>query len=139
MNYKLSVYADRIHKKSGYVLLLNGSVLAEKVMRFRGDNIKENALSALYNGLLACKSQIHHNDVVVIEVQNQHLCNWLNGLVEYDGYADYLDKVFSVLEMFDCRYSFYFSKDVFAKKYISDKSFTSVKVGTIDDMMSDFE
>lgn len=138
MNYRLSIYADRVNKKNGYVLLCNGSVISSKVVRFHGDNIKENALSILHTALLASRTVVSHDDVITIEVQNPHLYNWLDGLVDYDGYDDYLDKVFDVLEMIDCRYKFYFTKTPFAKGYIKSRDFSREKLSSVEDMMADF-
>lgn len=139
MNYKVSTYANRVDKKRGFTIEAEGKILEEKISKFEGDNIKENALQTILQGIRACRSLPSHNDILIIEVQNIHLCNWLNGLQEYKEYNEWLDKIFELLETLDCRYSFYFNKKPFAKEYIKGKGITKVSVGSVDDMMSDFE
>lgn len=139
MNYRLSTYADRVGRKIGYTLEAKGSVIDEKISKFKGNNIKENALEALYAGLCACRGRLKHEDLLMIEVQNVHLCNWLNGLIEYKDYSEGLDKVFAMLESLDCRYRFIFMLKPFVKGYMADKGITKVDVSSVDDLMSSFE
>ena len=139
MNIRLSSYADRTQGKVGFTIEQNGKILEEKIIKFKGNNIKENALHIIYLGLRACTSRVNHNDILVIEVQNRHLCEWLNGMVEYKGYDLWLDKVFTTLESLDCRYNFYFNNTPFVKKYMKDKGISKIEVSSIDDMMSDLE
>lgn len=139
MNYRLSTYADRVGKKVGFTLELKGKVISEKIFRFKGTNIKENALEAIYAGLCACRGKLKHDDVLIVEVQNIHLCNWLNGLQEYKDYNEGLDNVFAMLESIDCRYRFIFVVKPYVKGYMSGKGFTKVEVTSIDDFMSTFK
>ena len=139
MNYRVSTYADRIGNNKGFIVEAEGKILEEKISKFEGNNIKENALQVVLQGLRACRNKVSHNDILLIEVQNVHLCNWLNGLKEYEGYNVWLDKIFELIETLDCRYLFYFNKKPFAKDYIKGKGVTKVEVSSIDDMMSDFE
>lgn len=138
MNYKLSTYANRATGKSGYVISADGSILNSKVSKFVGNNIKENALRQVYFGLKACKNLVSHLDILIVEVQNSQIYNWLDGSIEYKEYTHWLDKIFEVLELLDCRYNFYFNANTFAKSFIKDKDFTKQAVCTLDDMMSDF-
>lgn len=138
MNYKISTYADRVNGKIGFTLEAEGKVLDEKIQKFEGTNIKENALHCVYLGIKACSGKLQHNDLLMIEVQNIHLCEWLNGMVEYKGYDTWLDRVFGVLELLDCRYRFYFSKKPFCKEYMKGRGTTKVQVGSVDDMMAEF-
>ena len=139
MNYKLSVHADRVSEKDCFILLKEGRVIAEKVSRFFGDSIKENVLQTLYQGFLACRGVLTHDDILVIEIQNRHVHSWLSGLVDYDEYGAYLDKVFDVLETLDCRYKFFFTDKPFAKQYAKKRNFTREKMSSVADLMSEFE
>lgn len=138
MNYNLSVMADRVNGKCSYTLSSSGKVISDKISKFSGDNIKVNALNQLKVGLMACKNLVSHDDILSIEVQNTHLCDWLNGRVAHKDYIGQLSDVFDVLETIDCRYRFLFNKEPFAKVYASKRDFTKIAVSTIDDMFKDF-
>lgn len=115
MNIKLSVYSSRPKGKTGYAIYQKGVVADKKVNCAYSKNIKEDALVSLTKGLRACRSFVSHDDILYIEIQNQHLCSWLSGCVEYKGYSKYLDDVFAVLESLDCRYKFMFVQKPSAK------------------------
>ena len=135
MHYRLSTFANRVSGKNCYTVEKGGSVLKNQVFRFSGDNIKENALECVYRGLKAVSGIVTHDDVVLIEVQNIHLCEWLMGMKEYDGYNEKLDKVFEVLEGMDCRYRFVLEKKPHAKEYGSMHDVQKMSFSSIDDMM----
>jgi len=139
MNYNLSVSADRSLGKSGYILCSKGNVITYKVSRFKGSNIKENILRQIESGLRECKNILHHDDNLYIEVQNSHLCDWLNGRIEKKDYSKCLSDVFDVLEMLDCMYKFIYVQGTLAASYIASKEFSKVETSSIDDLMSEFE
>lgn len=139
MNYTISTYANRVEGNRGFVIESKGRILDEKISKFEGENIKENALQVILQGIRACRNLPTHDDILIIEVQNSHLCKWLNGAQEYSGYAEYLDPIFELIETLDCRYHFYYNNKPFAKSYIKGKDTTKVSVGSVDDMMADFE
>ena len=141
MNIRLSVYADRVHKKKGYITEVTGRVIDKKIRSFEGDNIKENALSMILKGLLSCRNRVSHEDVIIVEVQNQHLTSWLNGFKEYKEYAEYLDSIFEVIENLDCRYRFVFVSKPSAKDFVSFGSVSTMVENTVsvDSMFDDFE
>lgn len=139
MVYRVSTFANRVEGNRGYILESEGRIIGEKISKFQGDNIKENVLEVVLQGIRACRNNVAHEDYVIIEVQNTHLCDWLNGSVEYKEYSSSLDKIFEVIETLDCRYRFTFTKNPYAKKYIKGKGVSQVKVSSIDDLMSDFE
>ena len=101
MNYRLSCGTDRVKGKNCFVCESEGRELKSLVFKTISSNIKENILETIYRGIKGVRDMVSHNDILCIEVQNQHLCQWLSGEVEYKGYEDYLDKVFSVLESVD--------------------------------------
>ena len=139
MVYRVGTYANRVEGNRGYLLEVEGRVVDEKISKFQGDNIKVNALEVILQGIRACRSRVSHEDLVIIEVQNTHLCDWLSGSVEYKEYSDSLDKIFEVLETLDCRYRFTFNKSPYAKEYLKGKGVTQVKVSSVADLMADFE
>lgn len=137
MNIKLSVYTNRVAGLSGYLVCKSGDILDINVSKLYSQNIKEDILEKLTRGLRACRNIVSHNDILYIEVQNQHLCNWLDGKVEYKGYSSGLDSVFEVLETLDCRYRFLFVKEPIAKPYVQ-KGKTEMSVQSIAEAFADF-
>lgn len=117
MNYRLSCGTDRVKGKNCFVCESEGRELKSLVFKTISSNMKENILETIFRGIKGVRDMVSHNDILCIEVQNQHLCQWLSGEVEYKGYEDYLDKVFSVLESVDCRYKFVFVKKPYALVY----------------------
>lgn len=139
MNWKLSTYADRVNGKRCFILMKGGKVFAEKVSKFSGTNIKENALDCISQGLSAVKNEISHNDLLIIEVQNSHLCNWLDGSMENKGYSGGLDKVFAQIDGIDCRYRYVLNAKPVAKLYTEGRDLTKVETVGVDDFMSEFD
>ena len=139
MNYKISTFADRVHGKRCFLLMKDGRVVAEKISKFEGTNIKENALECIFQGLNAAKNEVEHEDLLLIEVQNSHLCNWLDGSIENKEYCEGLDKVFATIEGIDCRYRYVLNSKPVAKGYMQGKDITRVQTVGLDDLMSEFE
>lgn len=138
MNVKLSVYSSRPKGKSGYAIYQNGVVVDKKIGNIVSTNIKEDALVSLTKGLRSCRSFISHDDILYIEIQNQHLCAWLSGCVEYKGYSKYLDDAFAVLESLDCRYKFMFVHKPTAKSII-EVGQSDVEGVSVESAFSDLE
>lgn len=132
MNIKLSVYTNRVKGKSGYVVFIDGRGRSTEVSGMVSINIKEDILTKLAKGLRQCRQYVSHKDILYIEIQNQHLCNWLNGKVEYKSYNTYLDEVFEVLESLDCRYKFVFVKEPVMKRLIHSEVTSSPNSSLID-------
>lgn len=103
---------------SGFVLESNGYELEKVTIKNKSDNLKKQALSVLERGLRVCRAYLKHEDLLIIEVQNQHLCKWLNGEEEQKDYYDEMDAVFKVLDTLDCRYTFIFRETPYAIKYL---------------------
>lgn len=139
MNYTLSVYADRVNAKEGYAILKGGKVIKSKISAFKGDNIKENLLHSITLGLKDCSTKVTHKDVIVMEIPNVHLWNWLMGYFECKEYADLVDKAIDVLEHIDCKYRFVFTRVPFAKKFVANNPITKMETSSLDDLMSEFE
>jgi len=139
MNYRVSCGVDRPCQKQGFVIEQSGKTEKEVVMKLYSDNLKESVLDCIYHALKEVKPLVKHEDVVIVEVQNAHLVDWLSGLVEYKGYEKELDLVFEVLESIDCRYRFVFCKTPFIKKYLRGMELTeTLKTSSIKDLMGEF-
>ena len=142
MNYRLSVYANRVTGVNNVELACAGRVIKSYKCNFAGDNIKENILRLIHKGLRFASAVVKHDDKLFIEVQNQHLVSWLMGRTEYKGYSELLDMVFSSIEMVDCQYKYIFEKNPKAKRAtLSGEGKVVVEnpcVG-LDDLMEELE
>lgn len=142
MNYLLSVYANRVTGINNVELRCGGKPIKSTVGRFEGDNIKENVLKYIHKGLRFAAANVSHDDKLYIEVQNNHLVNWLMGRTEYKGYSDMLDVVFDDIEQVDCTYRYIFEPNPKAKKVtLSGKEALVAKESHVDleSMMKEFE
>lgn len=139
MNYRLSCMADRVKGLCGYAIESKGVELEREVFSFTGTNIKENALKTIYKGLKKIKKYMSHEDIMVIEVQNVHLAEWISGLVEYKGYQELLENVFYELESIDCRYRVLFERNPYAKTILVDENKTKLNVSSVSDVMKGLE
>lgn len=137
MNYRLSCAANRVLGKNCYVLELNGRRVSGKVFKFEGDNIKSNVLEVVRQGINLARTYVKHEDVLFIEIQNVHLCEWLNGQKEYSGYEDGLDKVFEILESTDCRYKFTFIRKPYAMSYLETHELTTIQGSSFASIMEE--
>ena len=142
MNYLLSVYANRVTGVNNVELSCGGVVKKSYRGKFAGNNIKENILRCIHKGLRFAAANVGHEDKLYIEVQNQHLVNWLMGRTEYKGYDKLLDTVFTDIEQVDCQYKYLFEPNPKAKKgTVGEKGKVVVENPTVgvDSLMEEFE
>ena len=112
-NVVVSFYTDRPKTGKSCVLVKEDGIVKKlKYIPINSEdaNIKKELLVALNTGLLFAKNFAKHDGVLLIEVPNQHLCNWLEEKEEKEGYGELLNKVFESLEDIDSTYMFYFKK-----------------------------
>lgn len=138
MNIKLSTYASRVKGKIGFCVYVGGRVKDSLSVHNDISNIKEACLTALERGLRSCRNLVSHDDILYIEIQNSHLCEWLDGQKEYKGYSEGLDSVFAVLETLDCRYRFVFNGNPECKGFVEEGK-TEVKGVSVEDAFADLE
>ena len=140
MNYLLSVYANRVTGVNNVELHCGGVVKKSYRGKFAGDNIKENILRCIHRGLRFTATAVSHEDKLYIEVQNQHLVNWLMGRAEYKGYSELLDVVFADIEQVDCQYKYLFEATPRAKRGTlveKGKVFADTQVVGLDSLMEE--
>lgn len=138
MNCRLSCGANRKLKKIGYTYEVGGRIEDSGVFKTVSTNMKENILESITRGMKACRGKVHHEDLLIIEVQNQHLAQWLSGEVTYKGYEDYLDRLFDVLESMDCRYKFMFVPKPYALSFIENNNIKKEQMSSISSLMEEF-
>lgn len=140
MNYKLSVFVNRPKGSRCYVAECNGYERVSDITScFPDCNIKKETLIVLKKGLLAIRGMVKHEDLVLIEISNQHLHRWLDERIDYKGYNKELDDVFSVLETLDCRYRFVFKENPYAKDFLERNKRQGIIGSSIGDMFESNE
>lgn len=122
MNIILSCASDKKKSRGAVIISKGGRRVVEEsfslICREGGITLKEYMFETLIKGLKLVGDYINHDDLLLIEVSNRHMVDWLNGSQEYKDYNSYLDEVYSILESLDCRYLFTVSNVKEAKKLL---------------------
>lgn len=139
MNYRVSTAFNRVTSTGSFAIERAGETVYANVFPSSHLNVKKGILNTISRSLRVAKQYVSHEDTMFIEVQNQHLCEWLSGLVEYKGYLEDLDGVFSVLESIDCRYRFIYVKEPYAKSLEKKVGYSGVKGGSLIDAINELE
>lgn len=134
MNYKLSVSVVRPKRKYCFVIEAKGDELESRIGSIDSLVLKSEELKALTLGLRACRAYVKHDDLLIVELHNQHLCGWLNGSVEQKGYEKEMDEALDVLESLDCRVKFITKDKPYARVYLDKHERTSITGSSIKDM-----
>lgn len=132
MNIKMSTGCNGV--KNCVIIESEGKELYSKVFKGLGSNLKKDMLMCIYKGLRASSRFVSHDDLLIIEVQNNHLVGWLNGEIGYKGYEEYIYDVFEALEGLDCRYLFVFNSNSYAKKQLSLRELDKVSLQGVDSL-----
>lgn len=121
MNVVLSCYNSK--KKGAYALSKEGRVAHSSVFEFKDKEEKTKkiyTLKTILQGLKVARSEVSHDDLLLIEVSNEHLAHWLMRREEYKGYEEELDEIYSVLSTIDCKYLFAYSACNKAKEKLKE-------------------
>lgn len=141
MNIRLVCSASDKKSKGAYIVYKGGKVEAKEVFSIQPkDNatLKEYTFESLIKGLRVVRSMVSHDDLLLVELPNVHMVEWLNGSKEYKGYSSYLDEILSIIDTIDCKYLFTKTK-VKGAVALLDESVTKVEVTGIDDAFADLE
>lgn len=106
MNIILSCYANK--EKGSIVIEKGGKIEYKEVFKInkKDSTLKEYIFESLIKGLRKVRTYVSHDDLLLVCLQNSHMCEWLNGSKDYKDYSEYLDTVYPILESIDCRYLF---------------------------------
>ena len=125
MNIRLSCIGDSKKRRGAFVIYRGGKVECKDSFSipFKGDEstLKEYTFEAIIRGLRNVRNFVNHEDMLLIEVPNAHMSDWLNGKKEYKGYNKYLDDISSIIDTIDCRYLFTKSAVKDAKGILDEK------------------
>lgn len=118
------------NKRGAFVIYKDGRVASKDSFSIpnKGNEamLKEYVFESVIRGLRNVRGFVSHDDLLLIEVPNNHMAEWLNGSKEYKGYSKYLDEISDIIDTIDCRYMFAKSDVREAKKLLDEK--ISIKV-----------
>ena len=110
MNIKLSCTADKKMGRGAYIIYKGGKRVVSESFSIKGmgesSTLKEYVFVAVTKALLSVRNIVNHEDLLLIELPNNHMVEWLNGSKEYKGYNKYLDEISDIIDTIDCRYLF---------------------------------
>lgn len=140
MNIKVSSCINRKKGASKVEVSAEGKSLKSQVVRVgSNESPKDVILSMLTKGLRLCRGIVKHEDILYIEVQNRHLCDWLTGAREHIGFSDGMDGLFEVLESLDCRYRFVFVEKPSCRVYEGEGLFGKVEGSSVESAFEGME
>lgn len=122
MNIILSCYSVR--GRGSYCIAKEGKTISEEVFNIGLEDkimLKEYILYTILKGLREARSIVSHDDILLVEIQNRHVAEWLNGQSENKDYSKYLDDIYSLIETMDCRFRFANLKPVRAINVFNNK------------------
>jgi len=125
MNIVLGCSADKKLKRGAYIIFKGGKRIVSESFNI-GDKgtdatLKEYVFESIIKGLRGVRNIVNHEDLLLIEVPNGHMAEWLNGSREYKGYNKYLDEISEIIDTLDCRYMFAKSNVKEVKKILEVK------------------
>lgn len=139
MNIILSCGADRKKSRGAFIISKGGKREVEESFfipyKSGDETLKEYLFESLIRGLRRVRSEVQHEDLLLIELPNGHMVEWLNGSKEYKDYSKYLDEVVDIIDTIDCRYLFTKSNVKNVKKLLEVKE--TVKVQGVLDAFAD--
>lgn len=139
MNIKLSIYENRKKALQGFLIEKNGEIVDYKVRNSKSTNSKKLILESLYEGLKSAKFQVKHDDVLVIEVQNSYVAQWVSGSKYANGFEAELDRVMNILESIDCQYRVIFNRIPRANLVVSEGIDSFSGAFSVEDTMNGFD
>lgn len=137
MNIRLSCGADIKKCRGAFIVYKGGKVEVKDsfAISYKGDEatLKEYTFESLIRGLRSVRGFVNHEDLLLIELPNTHMVDWLNGKREYKGYNKYLDGISEIIDTLDCRYLFAKSNVKDVKKVLSDEKVSKMKIVGVSD------
>lgn len=138
MNVSLSCLANK--EKGCFILSSNGRTECKELFstaRVSGGILKRSILESLRRGIKKARYSVSHEDLLIIEVQNDTIVDWFKNFEYRKEYKDLLDSIYDELELIDCRYRFLYSKNMpLCKKLLLQEpekgSLTGMKDAFID-------
>lgn len=110
--------------EKGFALVRDGKSLIAKA--FTGRNKREVLLRNLRRGVVAGKDFVKHNDILIIELNDSYVYNWLKEDSPNTNYLDQFTATHVALNKLICKYRFVLNTKPIVNRLELEKAFVPV-------------
>lgn len=110
--------------EKGFALVRDGKSLVAKA--FTGRNRRELLLRNLQRGVVAGKDFVKHNDILIIEINDSYVYNWLKEDSPNTNYLDQFTATHVALNKLICKYRFVLNTKPIVNRLELEKAFVPV-------------
>lgn len=110
--------------EKGFALVRDGKSLIAKA--FTGRNKRELLLRNLQRGVVAGKDFVKHNDILIIELNDSYVYNWLKEDSPNTNYLDQFTATHVALNKLICKYRFVLNTKPIVNRLELEKAFVPV-------------
>lgn len=110
--------------EKGFALVRDGKSLIAKA--FTGRNKRELLLRNLQRGVVAGKDFVKHNDILIIEINDSYVYNWLKEDSPNTNYLDQFTATHVALNKLICKYRFVLNTKPIVNRLELEKAFVPV-------------
>lgn len=110
--------------EKGFALVRDGKSLIAKA--FTGKNKRELLLRNLQRGVVAGKDFVKHNDILIIEINDSYVYNWLKEDSPNTNYLDQFTATHVALNKLICKYRFVLNTKPIVNRLELEKAFVPV-------------
>jgi len=110
--------------EKGFALVRDGKSLVAKA--FTGRNKREVLLRNLQRGVVAGKDFVKHNDILIIEINDSYVYNWLKEDSPNTNYLDQFTATHVALNKLICKYRFVLNTRPIVNRLELEKAFVPV-------------
>lgn len=110
--------------EKGFALVRDGKSLVAKA--FTGRNKREVLLRNLQRGVVAGKDFVKHNDILIIEINDSYVYNWLKEDSPNTNYFDQFTATHVALNKLICKYRFVLNTKPIVNRLELEKAFVPV-------------
>ena len=110
--------------EKGFALVRDGKSLIAKA--FTGKNKRELLLRNLQRGVVAGKDFVKHNDILIIEINDSYVYNWLKEDSPNTNYLDQFTSTHVALNKLICKYRFVLNTKPIVNRLELEKAFVPV-------------
>lgn len=110
--------------EKGFALVRDGKSLIAKA--FTGRNKREVLLRNLQRGVVAGKDFVKHNDILIIELNDSYVYNWLKEDSPNTNYLDQFTATHVALNKLICKYRFVLNTKPIVNRLELEKAFVPV-------------
>lgn len=110
--------------EKGFALVRDGKSLIAKA--FTGRNKREVLLRNLQRGVVAGKDFVKHNDILIIEINDSYVYNWLKEDSPNTNYLDQFTATHVALNKLICKYRFVLNTKPIVNRLELEKAFVPV-------------